>query len=164
MLWIFWVNRMGTSSKWMRHSKNRHLCVNSCSNRSVLLWRRSGNLDSSHVYLGIPKYIQSDLNETLRGFVIQVILECPQLQKKNDINHMLSIWDAAIPAAADVSWMMSWWSYVVSKNATSITLLDEVNAERWRARFWIWVGCPVKMHVSNARVVNHLALRPSFSC
>jgi hypothetical protein len=70
------------------------------------------------------------LNETLRGFVIQVILECPQLQKKNDINHMLSIWDAAIPAAADVSWMMSWWSYVVSKNATSITLLDEVNAER----------------------------------
>jgi surface carbohydrate biosynthesis protein (TIGR04326 family) len=87
----------------------------------------------------------------------------PASAKANDINQTLLIWDAAIPAPADAKGMVFWRSYEVSSNATSIPLLVEGNAERLRGRYLAWVHELGKSIAGNARVVDHLALRPGFS-
>lgn len=59
--------------------------------------------------------------------------------------------------------MVFWRSYEVSSNATQIPFLVEGNAESLCARYLAWVYEPGEAIAGNARVVDHLELRPGFS-
>ncbi len=87
------------------------------------------------------------------------------LQKREDTQRKLLIWDAEGPPPEWDSTTILWRRYASAETlgAISITQQVEDHAEALRARYLAWIHDLGEAQIVGRRVVDHLAIRPGFS-
>jgi surface carbohydrate biosynthesis protein (TIGR04326 family) len=83
--------------------------------------------------------------------------------KTGDISQNILIWDGEKSITECADGIVLWRSYEVCSKATSVPRLVEGNAMHLRSRYLAWVYALGEARARDARVLDHLALRPGFS-